>query len=66
MVASVIYSCSKYTFCLFLAVRSISKDGSILCECTHFTVDVSVPVEVQCELILSKAASFNLFFLLLF
>ena len=54
------YSCSNYTFCLSLVVWSISKDGSsISCEYADFTAPVPLPVDVQCELILLAAASFD-------
>ena len=42
-------------------MRSISKDGSISCECADFTAAVPLPVDVLCELILSAAASFDSF-----
>ena len=55
------HSCSNYTFSLSLAVRNISKDGPISCECADFTAAVPLPVDVQCELILSAAAFFDFF-----
>ena len=57
---SIIHTCS--IFCLSLTDQRISilKDGSVSCEYADVTTAVSLPGDVQCELILIPATSFRL------